>query len=222
MAVSGTNYPGSFSPYLAIPPIPPWKVTMGSMKVAIYARVSTIDQTCAMQLRELREYVDRRGWEVSKEYVDTGWSGTKISRPQFDQLMNEARMRRFDVVAVWKLDRWGRSVSNCLNSIQELTGLGIRWISITQNLDTDESNPVSRFMLTIMAAVAEFEREMIKERVKSGILAAKHRGKKFGRPKLVFDRQAVLDLKAAGLSIRKIARQLRIGRGTVERILNAA
>lgn len=193
-----------------------------NMKVAIYARVSTVDQTCAMQLRELRQYAERRGWEIASEYVDTGWSGAKVSRPQLDQLMKDARMRRFDAVAVWKLDRWGRSVANCLSSIQELTGLGIRWIAITQNLDTDESNPISRFILTIMAAVAEFEREIIKERVKAGIQAAKHRGKRFGRPKLVFDRQAVLDLRAAGVSIRKIAQQLGVGKGTVERILDAA
>jgi DNA invertase Pin-like site-specific DNA recombinase len=169
-----------------------------------------------MQLRELREYVSRRGWECVGEYVDTGWSGAKASRPQLDRLMADARMRRFDAVVVWKLDRWGRSVANCLASIQELTKLGVRWIAITQNLDTDESNPMSRFMLTIMAAVAEFEREMIRERVRAGMKAAKHRGKKCGRPKAVFDRQAAVELRASGLSVREIAQRLGVGKGTVE------
>ena len=185
------------------------------MRTAIYARVSTQDQTCEMQLRELREYCLKRGWEISGEYVDTGWSGAKARRPELDRLMQDARTRRFDVVAVWKLDRWGRSVRNCLQSIQELTGLGIRWVATTQNLDTDESNPMSRFMLHIMAAFAELEREMIAERVKSGMKAAQHRGQKLGRRKVIFDRQRALDLKAAGASMRAIAQQLGVSLGTI-------
>src|SRR5579863_3467050 len=176
------------------------------MRVALYARVSTTDQNCEMQLRDLRQYVKARRWGAPAEYVDTGWSGAKAARPQLTRLMTDARARRVDVVLVWKLDRWGRSVAQCLESIQELRGLGIRWIAVTQNLDTDESNPMSRLMLTIMAAFAEFEREMIKERVKAGMLAAQHRGKKFGRPKVVFDRAAAKDLRKKGLSIRDISR----------------
>src|SRR5512133_2027092 len=103
----------------------------GKKTVAIYARVSTQDQTCTMQLGELREYVQRRGWEIAGEYVDTGWSGAKVSRPELDRLMKDARMRRFDAVVVWKLDRWGRSVANCLASIHELTTLGVRWMAVT-------------------------------------------------------------------------------------------
>jgi DNA invertase Pin-like site-specific DNA recombinase len=189
------------------------------MRVAIYARVSTTDQNCEMQLRELREYAKRRKWQVAGEYVDTGWSGAKASRPELDRLMRDAQARRFDCVAVWKLDRWGRSVANCLASIQELRCLGMRWLAITQNLDTDESNPMSRFMLTIMAAFAEFEREMIRERVKAGMAAAKARGKRLGRPRVVFDRGKVATLSARGYSVRRIAVKLGVGAGTVHRVL---
>ena len=188
------------------------------VKAAIYARVSTTDQNCAMQLSELKEFATRRGWEF-EEYVDTGFSGAKVSRPALDRLMKDARMKRIDVVLVWKLDRWGRSVSNCLASIAELTALGIRWLAITQNLDTDQSNPMSRFMLTILAAVAEFEREMIRERVKAGMTNAKAKGKRLGRKRVVFDRSRAADLQTKGFSLRSIARQLGVGVGTIQRAL---
>jgi putative DNA-invertase from lambdoid prophage Rac len=191
------------------------------MITAIYARVSTTDQTCEMQLREMREYCQRRGW-TAEEYVDTGFSGAKASRPALDRLMKDARMKRFDAVLVWKLDRWGRSVSNCLSSIQELTTLGIRWIALTQNLDTDANNPMARFMLTIMAAVAEFEREIIRERVKAGMNNARCRGKSLGRKKAVFDRAKARELRAKGFSLRSIAKQSGVGLGTVQRLLAEA
>lgn len=114
------------------------------MKTAIYARVSTADQSCQMQLRELREYADRRGLEIVGEYVDNGYSGARASRPELDRLVEDARMRRFDAILVWKLDRWGRSVVHCVRSIQELVSLGVRFLAATQNIDTDESNPTSR------------------------------------------------------------------------------
>jgi DNA invertase Pin-like site-specific DNA recombinase len=191
------------------------------MRAAIYARVSTDDQTCDLQLRELREYCSHRQWEIAEEYVDTGWSGAKAVRPALNKLKDAARQRRFDVVLVWKLDRWGRSVTNSIEGIQELVSLGIRWIAVTQNLDTDESNPMSRFMLHIMAAFAELEREMIRERVRAGMKAAKHRGKHCGRPKAVFDRLRALDLRKAGFSLREIAGTLGVGRGTIEAALKA-
>jgi putative DNA-invertase from lambdoid prophage Rac len=122
------------------------------MRTAIYARVSTVDQSCEMQLQELREYAARRGFAIIGEYVDTGWSGAKASRPELNRLMQDAQMRRFDAVLVWKLDRWGRSVAHSIRSIQELVALGIRFLAVTQNIDTDESNPTSRFLLHIFAA----------------------------------------------------------------------
>jgi len=126
------------------------------MKVALYARVSTTDQDCGMQLRELREYCQRRGWEIVGEFVDTGFSGAKASRPELDRLMKEARQGRFAAVLVWKLDRWGRSLIQSLQSVQELASLGVRFIAVTQNIDSDEANPMSRFMLHIFGAFADY------------------------------------------------------------------
>jgi putative DNA-invertase from lambdoid prophage Rac len=132
-----------------------------SVRAAVYARVSTTDQTCEMQLRELRDYCQRRGWEIAGEYVDTGWSGAKASRPELDRLMKDARQRRFDAVLVWKLDRWGRSLIQSLQSVQELASMGVRFIATTQNIDTDESNPMSRFMLHIFGAFADYAERAI-------------------------------------------------------------
>jgi len=180
------------------------------MRAAIYARVSTTDQTCDLQLRELRQYIAARGWEATGEYVDTGWSGAAAARPELDRLLTDARIRRFDVVLVWKLDRWGRSVAASVKSIQELASLGVRFIAMTQNIDTDDSNPMSRFLLHILAAFAELERELIRERVTAGVRAAKARGKQVGRPKRVFRRDEVVRLRADGVSWRDIAKALGI------------
>src|SRR5436190_15700127 len=192
------------------------------MKAAIYARVSTSDQNCEMQLRELREYAHRRGWEVAGEYVDTGWSGAKASRPQLDRLMLDASRRDFDAVLVYKLDRFGRSVRNCLDGIEALRTHEVRFLAVSQNIDTDESNPTSRLMLHILAAVGEFERELIRERVSAGMRSAKAQGtrsgKAIGRPRRVFDRDEVLRLRQDGISFAKIARQLKVGIGTVARV----
>jgi putative DNA-invertase from lambdoid prophage Rac len=168
-----------------------------------------------MQLRELRDYCKHRGWKIADEYVDTGWSGAKASRPQLDRLMKDARQRRFDAVLVWKLDRWGRSLVQSLQSIQELASMGVRFVAITQNIDTDESNPMSRFMLHIFGAFAEFEREMIRERTVCGVRAARANGKTLGRPKKVFRRDEVARLREAGESWRRIAKQLQVPVSTV-------
>ena len=178
------------------------------MRAAIYARVSTTDQTCDLQLRELRQYIAARGWEVESEYVDTGWSGAAAARPELDRLLKDARLRRFDVVLVWKLDRWGRSVAASVKSIQELASLGVRFIAMTQNIDTDDANPMSRFLLHILAAFAELERELIRERVTAGVRAAKARGKQVGRPKRIFRRDEVSRMRAEGVSWRDIAQSL--------------
>jgi putative DNA-invertase from lambdoid prophage Rac len=185
------------------------------MRVALYCRVSTADQNCEMQLRELREYAKTRKWRITAEYVDTGWSGTKANRPELNRLLRDARSRRLDTVLVWKLDRWGRSIRDSINSIQELVGLGVRFIAVTQNLDTDESNPMSRFMLHIMAAFAELEREIIRERVVAGVKAARANGKRLGRPQRVFRRDEALRLRNEGWSWRRIATELEVPVTTV-------
>jgi DNA invertase Pin-like site-specific DNA recombinase len=181
------------------------------MKAAIYARVSTTDQNCELQLSELREYVQRRGWIIQKEYVDAGFSGMKASRPELDRLMADAAQRRFDVVLVYKLDRFGRSVLNLSQALAILDSYGIRFIAVSQGVDTDASNPTSRLLLNILSSVAAFELELIKERTLLGIRAAKASGKTLGRPRRVFRRDEVVRLRdQEGLSWRAIAKRLEI------------
>ena len=186
------------------------------MKTAIYARVSTSDQHNKIQIQELTEYVLRRGWELAGIYQDQ-MSGARAQRPGLDALMADARVHKFDAVVVMKLDRFGRSLINCVAGIQELAAAGVRFLSTSQGLDTDASNPTSRLLLHILAAVAEFERELIKERVSAGLKHAKAKGAAIGRPRLVFDRQRALDMRAQGMSYPKIARVLGVGYGTVVR-----
>src|SRR5258708_1326551 len=185
------------------------------MIVAIYARVSTSDQSCAMQLHELRQYVARHGWEVFAEYVDTGFSGASASRPELDRLLQDAQLGRFEGVLVWKLDRWGRSVAHCVRSIQELVSFGIRFLSPTESIDTGTESPMSRFLLHLFAAFAEMEREIIRERVRAGVRAAKARGISLGRPQRVFRRDEAQRLRAEGASWRMIARTLGMPMSTV-------
>ena len=180
------------------------------MRAALYARVSTGDQYCEMQLRELREYCARRGWQIEGEYVDTGWSGAKASRPELDRLMNDAAQHRFDAVLVWKLDRFGRSVKNCVDGIAALSAHGVRFLAVSQSIDTDERNPTSRLLLHILASVSEFERELTRERVSCGLKTAKANGKRLGRPKRVFRRDQAMQMRAEGQSWRTIARTLQV------------
>jgi putative DNA-invertase from lambdoid prophage Rac len=191
------------------------------MRAAIYVRVSTGDQTCALQIRELTEYVQRRGWDLAGTYQDQ-LSGAEANRPGLEKLMADARRRKFDAVVVWKLDRFGRSLVHCVSTIQELASLGIRFLATSQGLDTDQANPTSQLLLHILAAVAQFERELIRERVAAGMRTAKAQGKAIGRPKKIFDRTEVIRLRQQGLSLGQIARQMRLGHGTVVRVLQAA
>jgi DNA invertase Pin-like site-specific DNA recombinase len=181
------------------------------MQCVLYCRVSSSDQRCDLQLRELREYADRRGWQIVDEFVDKGISGRKASRPALDRLMSDARKRRFDAVLCWKLDRWGRSVVDSIRSIQELVSLGIRFIAVTQNIDTDESSPMSRFFLHVMSAFAEMEVSLIRERTIAGVRAGRANGKQLGRPRRIFRRDEVVRLRdEQGLSWRAIAKELKL------------
>jgi putative DNA-invertase from lambdoid prophage Rac len=186
-----------------------------AMIVAIYARVSTTDQSCGMQLHELRQYVSRQGWQVFAEYVDTGFSGAAASRPRLDQLLRDARLRRFEAVLVWKLDRWGRSVAHCVRTIQELVSLGIRFLSPTESIDTGSESPMSKFLLHLFAAFAEMERGIIRERVCAGVRAAKAKGTRLGRPRRVFRRDEALRLRAEGKNWRNVAQTLDLPMSTV-------
>lgn len=185
------------------------------MKAVIYARVSTSDQNCESQLKEIREYLSRMGWENAGEFVDTGFSGSKASRPALDQLMKDSSLRKFDCVVVYKLDRFGRSVLHLNQQLAILESLGIRFVAISQGIDTDSKNPTSRLLLHILSSVAEFERELIKERTLCGIRSAKAKGKTLGRPKRIFQRAEVVRLRDEGMSWRKIAEQLGVPTMTV-------
>jgi DNA invertase Pin-like site-specific DNA recombinase len=190
-----------------------------AFRAAIYARVSTTDQNCALQLTELRQYVERNGWSAT-EYVDQGVSGAKRSRPALDRLMADARLRRFDVVVVWKLDRFGRSMINLIDHLRDLDALGIRFVAPTQGIDTDQRSPTGRLILHILAALAEFERELIRERTRAGVAEAKRRGKHCGRPQSVFRRDLAVDMRKKGMSLRAIAGKLGVSLMTISRVLS--
>ena len=193
-----------------------------SVRLAIYARVSTADQQCEMQLRELRQYAAARGWNLVGEYVDTGWSGKNAERPELRRCVADAKARKFDAIAVWKLDRWGRTVQQLVNDILDFDSAGIRFIAITQGIDTDSSNPISRLLLHIMAAFAEFERAVINERVVSGIRNAQSKGTRsgnpIGRPKRIFNRGQVLEMRQAGLSLAQISAATGLPKTTIRRV----
>ena len=204
------------------------------MTVACYVRVSTSDQNPELQLRELRDYATRQGWALADSYKDVG-SGSSLCRPGLERLLEDAHQGKFKAVLVWKLDRFGRSLVDCLKNIELLEGCGVRFIAVTQGLDTDHRNPASRFLLQVLGAAAEFERSLILERVQAG--QARYRqdylsgkvgktvhsrsGKDLPahRPRKIFDREKVFRLRRDGLSLRQIADRMGIGLGTVSRTL---
>lgn len=183
--------------------------------VALYARVSTLDQSCAMQLEDLRRYAARFG--RSYEYVDVGVSGAQRRRPQLDSLMKDARKRLFDVVLVWKFDRFARSVKHLVDSLEEFTALNIDFISYTEGIDT--TTPSGELLFHVMGAVAQFERDLIAERVRAGIAHARAMGKRIGRPRAEIDVAHVRSLRAQGKSLRQIARALEVPVSRVRRAL---
>lgn len=185
-------------------------------RVAIYARVSTTNhQSPELQTRELREYAELRGWQVIEEYVDLGVSGSKESRPALNKLMADAHRRAFDIVLVWKLDRFGRSLKHLVTAIADFEALGIVFVSLHDNLDL--STPSGRLMMQIVAAMSEFERALIQERVRAGLRNARAKGKKIGRPRATIDRSQVEELRKQGWGWNRIARALGVGPGTVLR-----
>src|SRR5215472_4759223 len=191
------------------------------MRVALYARVSTTDQHCEQQLHELREYAKIRGWKVAGEYVDHGVSGKKDSRPAMNRLMKAARQRAVDAVVCWKLDRWGRSMPHLVQSVQELKSLGVRFVAVSQGIDTDESNPMAKLLLHLLSAFAEFEHDIIVERTRLGLQKARREGRIGGRPRTVVDRTKVAEMDAEGHSLREIGQELGVSAATVCRILSA-
>ena len=186
-------------------------------RAALYSRVSTNDQhTLSMQSRNMREYAVRRGWSIAMQVREVG-SGA-AQREAREKLLDAARRREIDIVVVWRLDRWGRSVTDLLATLQELEHLGVGFVSLTEALDL--TTPSGRAMAALLAVFAEFEREILRERVRAGLADAKRNGQRLGRPMTAgLHADKVRKLHRAGVSKAEIARRLRIGRTSVRRIL---
>lgn len=184
-------------------------------RAALYLRVSTDEQNCDMQERDLLRLAQQRGLEVVKTYRDTGVSGAKASRPAFDEMLKDAKRGRFDVLLAWKLDRLGRSLSNLLRLLEDLRVWNIGLISHSESLDLD--SPSGRLMFQLVSAFSEYEREIIRSRVKSGLAAARARGRKLGRPGVRVDREQVRAFRAAGMSYPAIAQRVGASYGSIYR-----
>src|SRR5580698_8097268 len=187
-------------------------------RVGLYARVSTFDQhTIPLQIRALREYAARRGWTIAMQVKEVGSGATQ--RQLREKLLDAARRREIDVVVVWRLDRWGRSVADLLATLQELEHLGVGFVSLTEALDL--TTPAGRAMAGLLAVFASFEREILGERVRAGLAHARQNGKRLGRPLTAgLHAGRVHKLHRSGLSKSEISRRLNIGRTSVRRILN--
>ena len=182
------------------------------MKAALYARVSTTDQTCENQLADLRRFVAGRGWEAV-EFVDHAVSGSRESRPSLDRLMAAARRRQIDAVVVWRLDRLGRSLRHLVTSLEELQSLGVAFVSLGEGIDA--TTPAGRLLGHLLASIAQFERDRVSERVRAGLARARNQGKRLGRPRR---RVSESDLEAvAGLSLRAAATKLRVSKSVIHR-----
>jgi len=188
-----------------------------AMRVGLYARVSTQDQqTLPLQMQAMRQYVQARQWEVTVAVEEV--SSGAVSCPKREQLLKKARRRELDVILVWRLDRWGRSLADLITSLQELNALGVGFVSLTEALDM--TTPTGRAMAGLLAVFAEFERDILRERVKAGIAQARQQGKPHGRPATVApQKETIQKLHAQGMSKAQIARELRIGRTSVRRLL---
>lgn len=184
------------------------------MKVAIYGRVSTAEQNATMQLDELRAYCQRRQWTVVEEFIDSGISGSKESRPALNRLLADAKRRKFDAVLVYRYDRFARQL---VNALTEFDALGIHFVSLHEGVDT--SKPNGRLVFGIFASIAEFERELIRGRVRSGLAAAKARGVKLGRrAKVLPDAGQIRLMREAGKSFDEICEATGVSRGAAWRV----
>lgn len=186
-------------------------------RVAIYARVSTRDQEPLNQLLELRRYAEARGWSVAGEFVDHGVSGAKDHRPSLTRLMDAARRRKIDIVLVARFDRFARSVRHLVTALEEFRTLGVAFIATGDAIDT--TTPTGRMTFHIIAAMAEFERSLIQERIHAGLRRARAQGKRLGRPPKPVDTERVRDLRQQGLSLRAIARETGFNKDAVRRTL---
>jgi DNA invertase Pin-like site-specific DNA recombinase len=187
------------------------------IRAALYARISTLNhgQDPEVQLRELREFCQRRGFTIAHEYVDKGISGSREKRPALDELLADCHKRRLDAVVVYRYDRFARSLRQLVNALEEFRSLGIEFISIHEGVDT--STPNGRLVFGIFASIAEFERELIRDRVRSGLAAARAKGKNIGRPRVSLDVLQIMSLRREGRSWSEITRETGISKGTAQR-----
>ncbi len=191
-----------------------------SKRVGLYMRVSTKDQSCEMQLSDLERYSKERGFKIFKVYKDNGVSGTKELRPALSELMNDAKKRKFDIVLVWRFDRFARSTKHLISALYEFRNLGIDFISYQENIDT--SSPLGEAIFTIISAMAKLERDIIAERVKGGLRKAKANGKRLGRPKSEVDTDKIVEYRKQKKSIRQIASEMNLSNNLVFRTLQKA
>jgi DNA invertase Pin-like site-specific DNA recombinase len=183
--------------------------------VAIYCRVSTDGQSVDLQVNELREYAAKRDWHVIEEYLDIGVSGAKESRPALNRLMADARQRKFDILLVWKIDRFGRSLKHLVNSLAELENVGVSFVSLRDSIDL--SSPSGVLMFQLIAAMSQFERSLIQERVRAGLQNAKRKGKRLGRRPVEVDLSEVASLRHSGASWRMISQEMGVSVGKLHK-----
>ena len=187
------------------------------MKIALYARVSTDGQDPEVQLQALRVHATNRGLTIIEEFVDHGYSGAKEKRPALDRMIKAAWTGKFQAVLVWRFDRFARSVKHLITALEQFRSLNINFISLQEQFDT--STPIGHAMFTIIGAMAQLERDIIRERVKAGLDRARTRGVRLGRPVASAQSNEVIDLKQQGLSLPEIAKRLHCSRSTVKRRL---
>src|SRR6202167_5050629 len=189
------------------------------IRMAIYARVSTTNhgQDAGLQTRDLEQFAQARGWQIIDTYIDNGVSGTKDSRPELNRLIADAHNPRFDVVAVWRFDRFARSVSHLLRALETFNALGIAFVSLSEQMDT--TTPAGKMVFTVLGAVAELERSLIVERVRAGLRNARAKGKCIGRPTSDVDASQIASLRAQSVSWREIERRTGVSARTARRAL---
>ncbi len=191
------------------------------MRIGVYARVSTLNgQNPETQLLELREYASHRRWQIEGEYVDVGVSGSKCSRPSLNRLMAHAHQRRFDGILVWKLDRFGRSLRHLVTALAELEALGITFVSLKDNWDL--STPSGRLMFQIVGAMAEFERELCRERIRAGMRRRRLEGLALGRAPIQVDHSKLVTDRVSGMSLTQVAKKYSVSRASVVRWVREA
>lgn len=190
------------------------------MKVALYARVSTESQDPEVQLQAIRSHGTQRGWEIVEEFIDRGYSGARERRPALDRMMEAAWAGKFEAAVVWRFDRFARSVKHLIEALEKFRNLKIHFISLQEQFDT--STPIGQAMFTIIGAMAQLERDIIRERVKAGLDRARAKGVRLGRPKALAYSDQVIELRGQGLSLQEIARKLQCSRSTIRRRLKGA